>query len=129
MVTQNITPPIENLCKYAYSETLDTVCASAGVVTGIARLVFSKDDAYKVSPGDIMVAIGTDFDLMGAIQSSSGVITEEGGLLSHASVVCRELGIPCGIAVVDATKIIVDGSHIRLDATNGKVFLNINNSL
>jgi pyruvate,water dikinase len=66
---------------------------------------------------------------MGAIQSSSGVITEEGGLLSHASVVCRELGIPCGIAVVDATKIIVDGSHIRLDATNGKVFLNINNSL
>lgn len=99
------------------------ICASPGIVDGVAKIVISKKDAQKINKGDIMVAIGTDFDLMPAMEISSGVITEEGGLLSHASVFCRELKKPCCIGVNDATKLLRDGQLIRLDATNGKILI------
>lgn len=100
---------------------LSGACASPGVVSGVAKIVYSYEDGEKVKEGDIMVAIGTDFDLMDAIQRSSAVITEEGGLLSHASVVCRELKKPCCIAVENATTIIKDGQKIHLDAEKGLI--------
>lgn len=100
---------------------LNGVCASPGVVSGKAKIVYSYEDGEKVKEGDIMVAIGTDFDLMDAIQRSSAVITEEGGLLSHASVVCRELKKPCCIAVENATTIIKDDQKIYLDAEKGLI--------
>ncbi|XKT74997.1 MAG: PEP-utilizing enzyme [Patescibacteria group bacterium UBA2103] len=104
-------------------EALRGMCASPGSVEGTARIVFSYEDGEKVEPGDIMVAIGTDFDLMDAIQKSAAVITEEGGLLSHASVVCRELKKPCCIGVEHATSIIKDGQKICLDAEKGEILL------
>ena len=66
-----------------------------------------------------MVAIGTDFDLMDAIHRSAGIITEEGGLLSHASVVSREMKKPCIIGVNNATGIIKDVDKIILDSKKG----------
>lgn len=99
------------------------ICASPGVVNGAVKIVITKKDAKKINKGDIMVAIGTDFDLMPAMQISSGVITEEGGLLSHASVVCRELKKPCCIGVKNATNFLKDEQVIRLDATSGKVVI------
>ncbi len=68
-----------------------------------------------------MIAIGTDFDLIEAMYRSAAVITEEGGILSHASVVCRELGKPCCIGVKDATRLLRDGQRIRADATHGTI--------
>ncbi len=97
--------------------------ASKGKCRGVCKIVLTKNDAYKVNKGEIMVAIGTDFDLIEAMYRSSAVITEEGGILSHASVVCRELGKPCCIGVKDATKILKDGQMIELDAVEGKVSL------
>lgn len=112
--------------KFVYeNETEDLVLeglgASPGVVEGIARIVLSYEDGKMVNEGDVMVAIGTDFDLMDAIQRSAAVITEEGGFLSHASVVCRELKKPCCIAVENATTRIKDGSRIQLDAEKGVI--------
>lgn len=100
---------------------LEGTCASPGIVEGTCKVILNKDDADELEDGDIMVAIGTDFDLMDAIQRSSAVITEEGGLLSHASVVCRELGIPCCIGVKDATHILQDNRKIVLDAGQGLI--------
>ena len=97
------------------------ICASSGVVEGTVRVIFGKEDQGKMQPGDIMVAIGTDFDLIEIMNLSSGIITEEGGLLSHASVVSRELSKPCLIGVESATTILKDGDRIRLDAINGHV--------
>lgn len=96
-------------------------CASSGYVEGIAKVVYTKADRFKIEEGDIMVAIGTDFDLMDAIHRSAGVITEEGGLLSHASVVCREMKKPCIIGVNNATGIIKDKDRIILDSRTGTV--------
>ena len=95
-------------------------CASPGVVTGKCKIVISKKDIKKLSKSDILVAIGTDFDLLEGIYKSKGVITEEGGLLSHAAVVCRELQKPCLIGVKGATQILKN-KKVKLDASKGIV--------
>jgi|SRR3989344_1748066 len=96
-------------------------CASPGIVKGRCRIVLTKKDADKVGVGDVMIAIGTDFDLIEAMYRSVAVITEEGGILSHASVVCRELKKPCCIGVKDATKFLQDNQTIELNATKGEI--------
>lgn len=98
-------------------------CACSGQIKGTVKIVFKKEDGLKIEKGDIMVAIGTDFDLMDAIHRSAGIITEEGGLLSHASVVCREMNKTCLIGVKNATKILKDGDKILLDSKHGKVVI------
>ncbi|RWZ78926.1 MAG: hypothetical protein EOT05_04260 [Candidatus Microsaccharimonas sossegonensis] len=89
----------------------------------MVKVIHSKDDIDKIDSSDIMVAIGTDFDLLEIMNVCSGIITEEGGLLSHASVVSRELKKPCLIGVANATKLLRDGDSITLDATEGKITL------
>ena len=98
-------------------------CASQGLCTGECKIVLTKDDSKKIKNGDIMIAIGTDFDLIEAMYRSAAVITEEGGILSHASIVCRELGKPCCIGVKDATRLLKDGQIVKVDAVNGKIFI------
>lgn len=103
--------------------SLTGICASPGSVNGHAKIIQTKEDITKVSPGDIMVAIGTDFDLLEIMNISGGIITEEGGLLSHASVVSRELKKPCLIGVARATQMLKDGDDLELDATEGRIFI------
>ena len=97
------------------------ICASGGELTGTVRIIKTKDDIEKMSAGDIMVAIGTDFDLLEIMHLAGGIITEEGGLLSHASVVSRELGKPCIIGVSGATKLLKEGSSVHLNASKGTI--------
>lgn len=118
MGVQQITPAIDS---ESTKTNLSGICASSGVVEGEVKIIYSKDDIVKMSPGDIMVAIGTDFDLIEIMNMSAGIITEEGGLLSHASVVSRELKKPCLIGVEGATQIFKDGDTVRLDAHSGVV--------
>lgn len=102
-------------------ETRRGVCASSGKVTGIARVCNSFEDANKLKAGEILVTYGTDFDFMNAMIKSNGIITEEGGILSHASVISRELNKPCIIAFKGITSIIKNGDYIEMDAKEGKV--------
>ena len=104
-------------------KTLRGQCASPGSCEGECKIVISKGDVNKVERGDIMIAIGTDFDLIEAMYRSAAVVTEEGGILSHASVVCREINKPCCIGVKNATQILKDGQRIRLDATRGEIII------
>lgn len=103
------------------SRTFEGVCASVGEVRGTVKVVFGKEDVPKVKNGDIMVAIGTDFDVLDAMHRSAAVITEEGGILSHASVVCREMHKPCVIGVVGATTQLSDGNEVHVRAGDGKI--------
>jgi phosphohistidine swiveling domain-containing protein len=95
------------------------ICASSGSAKGRVVIVNGKEDIHKVEEGDIMVAIGTDFDVLEAMYRSAAIITEEGGLLSHASVVSRELGKPCLIGVSNATKVLTPGSKVMVESTKG----------
>ena len=107
-------------------KVLDTrkgICASPGIVRGKARICLTFEESNKLEKGEILIAYGTDFDFMNAIVKSSGIITEEGGILSHASVISRELKKPCIIAFKGITKLIKDGDLIELDAEKGTVKL------
>lgn len=115
--------PIKSLLVGGNKTTISGICASPGSVEAEVKIIRTKEDITKVSPGDIMVAIGTDFDLLEIMNISGGIITEEGGLLSHASVVSRELKKPCLIGVTRATQILADRDRVKLDATEGKIYI------
>lgn len=86
----------------------------------IARTASEANE--KVNLGDILVTFGTDKDMMPALEKASGIITEEGGLTSHAAVVGLDLGIPVIVGVEKAMSTITDGKEITIDAKKGDVY-------
>ena len=102
-----------------FNKRIKGTCASRGKHKGMVKIVTKSSDIKKFKNGDIMVALGTDFDLINIMQKAGAIITEEGGLLSHAAVISRELNIPCIINVKDATKTLKDGDIIEVDADKG----------
>ncbi|MEK3975817.1 MULTISPECIES: pyruvate kinase [unclassified Psychrobacillus] len=70
----------------------------------------------------IIVTIGSDKDMVPAIENCRGLITEEGGLTSHAAVVGLSFGIPVVVGVADATKLIENGQELTLDAESGVIY-------
>lgn len=76
----------------------------------------------KVKEGSILVTIGTDREMVSALEKCSAIITEEGGLTSHAAVVGLNLGIPVIVGVEQATKNFKDGQEITVDAGRGVVY-------
>lgn len=99
------------------------ICASPGIIRAKARVCLTFEDSNKLENGEILVTYGTDFDFMNAIVKSSGIITEEGGILSHASVISRELKKPCIIAFKGITKVLHTGDIIEINAEEGTVTL------
>jgi phosphohistidine swiveling domain-containing protein/molybdopterin-guanine dinucleotide biosynthesis protein A len=100
---------------------LDGEVASEGVINGYVRRVYNAKDAAAMKGNEILVAYGTDFDLMEGLQKCIGIITEEGGIMSHASLVAREMGKPCLIAVTNAMNILNNGDFIEIDTQKKKV--------
>ena len=70
---------------------------------------------------DILVAEMTRPEMIGVIRKSKAVITNQGGILSHAAVTCRELNIPCVIATKIATQVLKDGDEVEVDADSGVI--------
>ena len=95
--------------------------AFMGIVRGEARVVLSVDEIGKVKEGDILVAHATNINYVPALKKAKGIVTEEGGILSHASIISRELRIPCVIGTKVATKILKDGDIVEVDANAGIV--------
>ena len=69
--------------------------------------------------GDILVSIATDPDIVFAMKKAAAIVTEQGGVTSHAAIVSRELNIPCVIGTKIATKVFKDGDRVEVDATKG----------
>ena len=69
--------------------------------------------------GGILVAPMTTPEYIFAMKKSIAVITDTGGLMSHAAVVSRELGIPCIVGTKIATKVLKDGDMVEVDANRG----------
>ncbi|RSK28135.1 pyruvate kinase [Bacillus sp. HMF5848] len=76
----------------------------------------------KMTEGGVLVTISTDRDMMDALQKASALITEEGGLTSHAAVVGLSLGIPVIVGVEGATSLLSAGQEITVDAGRGVVY-------
>ncbi|PLR81482.1 pyruvate kinase [Bacillus canaveralius] len=82
----------------------------------------AQEALAKVKDGSILVTIGSDREMVPAIEKCSALITEEGGLTSHAAVVGLSIGIPVIVGVQDATKIFTDGQDITVDSARGVIY-------
>ncbi|MER1987009.1 MAG: pyruvate kinase [Solibacillus sp.] len=96
-----------------------------GKASAVAKTVVAKNageaNAYDTD-GCILVTVGTDREMMPAIENCIGIITEEGGLTSHAAVVGLSLGIPVIVGVKEATTLIRHGQEITMDAETGVIY-------
>jgi phosphohistidine swiveling domain-containing protein len=94
---------------------------SPGVVEGVVRVVSSLAEIGQLRRGDILVTRFTDPGWTTALGLAAGVVTEVGGLLSHAAVIGREYGIPAVLNVAGATQALRSGTRIRVDGGSGRV--------
>jgi pyruvate kinase len=90
--------------------------------SGTIRIVATAKAAIeRMQPGDILVSRGTERDWVPAMEKAGGVIVEEGGLTSHAAIVCLTLGIPVIVGAESATKM-KDGEIVTMDCRRGLVY-------
>lgn len=82
----------------------------------------SEEALRKVGEGSILVTLGTDAEMVPAIEKCCGLIAVEGGLTSHAAVVGLNLGIPVIVGAEDALEILQDGQEVTIDASQGCVY-------
>jgi phosphoenolpyruvate synthase/pyruvate phosphate dikinase len=101
--------------------TLKGFVAFPGKVSGIARIIVGESDFDKVKDGDVLVASTTRPDFLPVMKKTVAFITNEGGILSHAAIVARELKKPCIIGTKIATKVLKDGDLVEVDANLGTV--------
>lgn len=96
--------------------------ASPGMAAGKVKIVLDIDELDKIKDGDIMVTTMTTPDMVPAMRRASGIVTDEGGVTCHASIISRELGIPCVVGTGDATTTLKENSGVTLDGKKGLVF-------
>jgi len=101
---------------------LEGLAASPGIASGKVIIVKGMEDLKKVKKGDILVTKMTNPDMVVAMQRASAIVTDEGGMTAHAAIVSREVGIPCVVGTLKATKLLHDNQIVTVDAINGKIY-------
>lgn len=100
--------------------------ASPGNAAGKAHVIIDPSDIDDFKEGEILVTAMTAPDWVPAMKKAKAIVTDAGGMTCHASIVSRELGIPCIVGTKsrsqEATTSIKDGQMITVDATNGIVY-------
>jgi len=99
------------------------VGCSAGRATGKARVVRELGEADRLKKGEILVAPYTNPGWTPLFNLAAGIVTEEGGLISHGAIVAREYGIPTVLQIREATKIFQEGQTLCVDGDRGVVEL------
>ncbi len=100
---------------------LQGVPASPGRATGPARVVRSLADFDRLLPGDVLVAPATTPAWTPLFARAAAVVSDTGGMASHASQVAREYGIPAVVGLGDATSRLSDGQVVTVDGGAGRV--------
>jgi len=95
--------------------------AHRGLARGTIKIVNGINDFKKFKKGNILVVSMTRPEFMPILKKAKAIITNEGGITSHAAIVSRELGIPCIIGTKIATEIFKDGDKVEVDANYGFV--------
>lgn len=105
-----------------YSKQEDIVSgkiAQIGIAKGIVKIIRTYHDIKKVQDGDILVAITTHPNYLPAMKKAAAFVTDEGGIISHAAIVAREMKKPCIVGTKIATKVLKDGDLVEVDANKG----------
>lgn len=107
---------------FLYSDQIRGQTAFAGVVRGAVKIVIDYDSAKnEFREGEILVAASTNPTLLPLLKKAAAIVTDEGGITSHAAIVARELRKPCIIGTKIATKILKNGDVVEVDAHRGVV--------
>ncbi len=94
-----------------------------GYGIGVAKVVLTPDEAGKqMTKGDVLVTDMTNPDFVPFMKMASAIVTDKGGVTSHAAIVSRELAIPCIVGTETATKVMFTGKQYTVDSRNGIVY-------
>jgi phosphohistidine swiveling domain-containing protein len=97
------------------------LAASKGIYEGPARRVSSPAEFGRINQGDVLITESTTEAFNILLPLLGGIVTDNGGLLSHAAIVAREYGIPGVVGTREATERIRDGMRVRVDGDAGEV--------
>lgn len=95
---------------------------SQGKATGNVRIIKSSSDIGLVSDGDVIVTYMTNPDMILALMKATALVTDVGGMLCHAAIVARELGIPCVVDTKEASTKLMEGMKVTVDGFKGVVY-------
>ncbi len=95
--------------------------AHPGKAKGKVKVIFARKEMVKFKKGDVLVSPMTEPGYLPIMKKAAAIVTDEGGLLCHASIVARELKKPCIIGTKIATKVLKDGDLVGVDANKGIV--------
>ncbi|MBU0472346.1 MAG: hypothetical protein KKF89_05670 [Nanoarchaeota archaeon] len=110
---------LDKKTKTKYVKELKGTPASIGRTVGTAFVAKSSSTLKEFEKGGILVAPATSADFVPVMRKASAIITEMGGITSHAGIISREFNVPCLVGVKNATDIIKTGDKIEVDANKG----------
>ncbi|UCF45099.1 MAG: phosphoenolpyruvate synthase [Candidatus Bathyarchaeota archaeon] len=94
-----------------------------GYGLGVAKVVLTPEEAAeKMKKGDILVTDMTNPDFVPFMKIASAIVTDKGGITSHAAIVSRELSIPCVVGTETATQVLKTGQEYTVDSRNGIIY-------
>ena len=105
-----------------YGEKLQGFGVSPGVYEGPVRLIRNVEELPAVQQGEVLVASSTGSTFNVVLPLIGALITERGGVLSHAAIVSREYGLPGVVGCVGATTKLTTGMRVRVDGDKGEVW-------
>ncbi len=95
---------------------------SSYVSVGRVKKIKKKEDIHDIKGGEIVVISRASRDMLSYLRKASGVVTDYGGITSHAAIVLRELKIPCIVGTGNATEVILDDTIITVDGKTGNIY-------
>jgi phosphohistidine swiveling domain-containing protein len=101
---------------------LTGVPASPGAGSGRVHLVFNIEQALALRTGQVLVTPMTNPDMVVAMRNSAAIVTDVGGMICHAAIVSRELGLPCVVGTESATRTLIADEPVTVDGSAGAVY-------
>lgn len=95
--------------------------AFPGKTSGIVKIINRVEEMHKMEKGNILVSIATTPSIVPVMKKAAAILTDEGGLTCHASIVSREMEIPCIVGLKNISQILKDGDRVEVDANRGMV--------
>lgn len=97
------------------------IIANKGISLGPVRILKTSSGVNNFKEGAILITGMTTPDFVPLMKKAAAIVTDEGGITSHAALIARELGIPCIVGTKIATKVFKDGDFVEVDADKGIV--------
>lgn len=118
----------DEFCGTKKDQLITGTVANRGHALGyvvIAPMLLNMQEVMKIDAtmkeGDVLVAESTSPEFMSLFKKTSAIVTNQGGMLSHAAVLSREFNIPCIVGTGNATHVLKNGDFVKVDANNGVV--------